>query len=180
VHKHRNLLAHAPERLHDEVTADYTDMIYAATPDEIEARRCRAVADSLEESGERAADIAAIGIANQRETALLWDRATGRALHRAIVWQDRRTAALCARLKETGNESRTLLFDIHHARAAPCPSPRALPSPSGAEGDSDAGAVICCAGAEIPGIQMSADQNDNPHRNPTMAFRRKSRSTRAT
>ena len=39
VHKHRNLLAHAPERLHDEVTADYTDMIYAATPDEIEARR---------------------------------------------------------------------------------------------------------------------------------------------
>src|SRR6267154_5706592 len=39
VHKHRNLLAHAPERLHDEVTANYTDMIYAATPDEIEARR---------------------------------------------------------------------------------------------------------------------------------------------
>ena len=63
VHKHRNLLAHAPERLHDEVTADYTDMIYAATPDEIEARRrafirkwrlkCRAVADSLEEAGEQ-------------------------------------------------------------------------------------------------------------------------------
>src|SRR3974377_600918 len=39
VHKHRNLLAHAPVRLHDEVTADYTDMIYAATPEEIEARR---------------------------------------------------------------------------------------------------------------------------------------------
>jgi putative transposase len=39
VHKHRNLLAHAPERLHDEVTADYTDMIYAATPKEIETRR---------------------------------------------------------------------------------------------------------------------------------------------
>ena len=37
VHKHRNLLAHAPERLHDEGTADYTDMIYAATPNEIEA-----------------------------------------------------------------------------------------------------------------------------------------------
>jgi putative transposase len=63
VHKHRNLLAHAPERLHDEVTADYTDMIYAATPNEIEARRkafirkwrlkCRAVADSLEEAGEQ-------------------------------------------------------------------------------------------------------------------------------
>jgi putative transposase len=63
VHKHRNLLAHAPERLHDEVTADYTDMIYAATPEEIEARRKafirrwrlrhRAVADSLEEAGDR-------------------------------------------------------------------------------------------------------------------------------
>jgi putative transposase len=63
VHKHRNLLAHAPERLHDEITADYTDMIYAATPEEIETRRKafirkwrlkhRAVADSLEEAGER-------------------------------------------------------------------------------------------------------------------------------
>ncbi len=63
VHKHRNLLAHAPERLHDEVTADYTDMIYAATREEIEARRKafirkwrfkhRAVADSLEEAGDR-------------------------------------------------------------------------------------------------------------------------------
>jgi transposase-like protein len=63
VHKHRNLLAHAPERLHDEITANYTDMIYAATPEEIEARRKafirkwrlkhRAVADSLEEAGDR-------------------------------------------------------------------------------------------------------------------------------
>ena len=63
VHKHRNLLAHAPEALHEEVSADYTDMIYAATPAEIEQRRrtflrkwrlkCRAVADSLEEAGDR-------------------------------------------------------------------------------------------------------------------------------
>jgi putative transposase len=62
VHKHRNLLAHAPERLHDEVSADYTDMIYATTAQEVEAKRkaflrkwrlrCRAVADSLEEAGE--------------------------------------------------------------------------------------------------------------------------------
>ena len=48
--------------------------------------------------------IAAIGITNQRETTLLWDRRTGRPVHRAIVWQDRRTAALCARLKEEGHE----------------------------------------------------------------------------
>ncbi len=63
VHKHRNLLAHAPERLHDEITADYTDMIYADTPQEIHKRRNAflrkwrlrhsAVADSLEEAGDR-------------------------------------------------------------------------------------------------------------------------------
>ncbi|WP_084627360.1 IS256 family transposase [Sediminimonas qiaohouensis] len=63
VHKHRNLLAHAPKRLHDELTEDYRDMIYAETAVEIERRRkaflrnwrlkCRAVADSLEEAGER-------------------------------------------------------------------------------------------------------------------------------
>lgn len=62
VHKHRNLLAHAPERLHEEISADYTDMIYAESAKEIEARRkaflrkwrlkCQAVADSLEEAGE--------------------------------------------------------------------------------------------------------------------------------
>jgi putative transposase len=63
VHKHRNLLAHAPERLHEEVSADYTDMIYAASAKEVEAKsktflrkwrlKCRAVADSLEEAGGR-------------------------------------------------------------------------------------------------------------------------------
>ena len=49
-------------------------------------------------------DIAAIGITNQRETTLLWDRRTGQPLHRAIVWQDRRTAEICARLKRAGHE----------------------------------------------------------------------------
>jgi putative transposase len=63
VHKHRNLLAHAPQRLHEQVSADYTDMIYAASSGEVEARRrafirkwrlkCKAVADSLEEAGDR-------------------------------------------------------------------------------------------------------------------------------
>ena len=63
VHKHRNLLAHAPEALHDEISADYTDMIYAATPKEVQDRRrvflrkwrlrCPAVATSLEEAGDR-------------------------------------------------------------------------------------------------------------------------------
>ena len=50
------------------------------------------------------AHLAALGLTNQRETTLLWDRATGRPLHRAIVWQDRRTAALCAKLKKRGLE----------------------------------------------------------------------------
>ncbi|MDP2138669.1 MAG: glycerol kinase GlpK [Candidatus Didemnitutus sp.] len=49
-------------------------------------------------------DIAAIGLTNQRETTLLWDRRTGEPLHRAIVWQDRRTAKVCARLKARGLE----------------------------------------------------------------------------
>ena len=63
VHKHRNLLAHAPDRLHAEISADYNDMIYAATPEEVEARRKafirkwrlkhRPVADSLQEAGDR-------------------------------------------------------------------------------------------------------------------------------
>ena len=47
---------------------------------------------------------AAIGITNQRETTVLWDRATGKALHNAIVWQDRRTADYCAALREAGHE----------------------------------------------------------------------------
>jgi glycerol kinase len=51
-----------------------------------------------------AKDIAAIGITNQRETVVIWDRRTGRALHRALVWQDRRTAATCAKLKTEGHE----------------------------------------------------------------------------
>jgi glycerol kinase len=59
---------------------------------------------ALERAGLRAADIAAIGITNQRETVVLWERATGRPLHNAIVWQDRRTADVCARLKADGAE----------------------------------------------------------------------------
>ena len=59
----------------------------------------------LEKAGLAAADIAAIGITNQRETTLLWDRATGAPVHNAIVWQDRRTADMCAALKAAGHES---------------------------------------------------------------------------
>jgi glycerol kinase len=63
---------------------------------------CRAV---INEAGVAVRDIAAIGIANQRETALIWDRASGQPIHRAIVWQDRRTAEMCRALKDKGYEA---------------------------------------------------------------------------
>lgn len=59
---------------------------------------------ALRQAGLQARDIAAIGIANQRETTLLWDRATGKAVAPAIVWQDRRTAGRCAELRAAGRE----------------------------------------------------------------------------
>ena len=61
---------------------------------------------ALREAGLRGADIAAIGITNQRETTGLWDRRSGRPLHHAIVWQDRRTTEACAKLKQGGHEPR--------------------------------------------------------------------------
>jgi len=69
-------------------------------------RDCLALAGTaLERSGLVAEDIAAIGIANQRETVVLWERATGQPVARAIVWQDRRTAATCAQIKAAGHEA---------------------------------------------------------------------------
>ncbi len=59
---------------------------------------------ALEKAGLTGADVAAIGITNQRETTLIWDRATGQPLHRAIVWQDRRTADTCEALRKAGHE----------------------------------------------------------------------------
>ncbi|MBU1306550.1 MAG: glycerol kinase GlpK, partial [Alphaproteobacteria bacterium] len=60
---------------------------------------------AIKEAGIAASAIAAIGITNQRETTLIWDRKTGKAIHNAIVWQDRRTAAYCAELKGAGKEA---------------------------------------------------------------------------
>ncbi len=61
--------------------------------------------EALASSGRAVADVAAIGITNQRETVVLWDRVTGRPVHRAIVWQDRRTAPMCNALREAGHEA---------------------------------------------------------------------------
>jgi glycerol kinase len=73
-------------------------------PEDLWATTVASCRSAMRQAGAGAADIAAIGIANQRETTLLWERATGRVVHRAIVWQDRRTADLCARLKSRGYE----------------------------------------------------------------------------
>jgi glycerol kinase len=63
------------------------------------------IAKALKVAGIKGSDVAAIGITNQRETTGLWHRGTGKPLHRAIVWQDRRTSELCAELKALGHEA---------------------------------------------------------------------------
>ena len=69
----------------------------------------RASVEVLREAVQKAArpmsDVAAIGITNQRETVVIWDKASGQPIHRAIVWQDRRTAALCDKLRDEGREA---------------------------------------------------------------------------
>ena len=73
-------------------------------PEDIFTHSVATLREALEQAGGSAADVAAIGITNQRETTLVWDRATGRPIHNAIVWQDRRTAPACAALREAGHE----------------------------------------------------------------------------
>ncbi len=72
--------------------------------DEIWRVTLSVIDDALETSGINATDVNAIGITNQRETTVLWDRKTGHPVHHAIVWQDRRTAAYCDELKGRGLE----------------------------------------------------------------------------
>jgi glycerol kinase len=74
-------------------------------PEEIWTTTVATVRAAMEKAAARASDVAAIGITNQRETTLLWDRATGKPIHNAIVWQDRRTADACAALQRAGHEA---------------------------------------------------------------------------
>ena len=73
-------------------------------PEEIWSSQLAAASSAIAQSGIDVRDIAAIGITNQRETTILWERATGRPVRNAIVWQCRRTAPLCDRLKASGLE----------------------------------------------------------------------------
>ena len=73
-------------------------------PEEIWSATLATVREAMARAGVQAKDIAALGITNQRETAVIWDRATNRPIHNAIVWQDRRTADRCAALRQDGHE----------------------------------------------------------------------------
>jgi glycerol kinase len=75
-------------------------------PEEIWRVTLRVLRQAVKRARLKAKDVAAIGITNQRETTVLWDRKTGKPIHRAIVWQDRRTAAFCEELKAAGHEPR--------------------------------------------------------------------------
>lgn len=73
-------------------------------PEEIWMSQIRVACDVLEQTQLKPRDIAAVGVTNQRETTLVWDRETGEPVYKAIVWQDRRTAPLCDRLRADGHE----------------------------------------------------------------------------
>ena len=73
-------------------------------PEEIAASQIAVALEALAKVKAQPSDVAAIGITNQRETAIVWDRATGKPVYNAIVWQDRRTASFCQQLKAQGHE----------------------------------------------------------------------------
>jgi glycerol kinase len=75
-------------------------------PEEIWESVVWSVRTALEDAGIAASDVAGIGITNQRETTLIWDKKTGKPIHNAIVWQDRRTAGYCAELRQAGHEAK--------------------------------------------------------------------------
>jgi len=74
-------------------------------PEEIWTATVATVREAMAHAGLAAKDIAGIGITNQRETTLIWDRATGKPIHNAIVWQDRRTAGFCEALRRANHEA---------------------------------------------------------------------------
>ena len=74
-------------------------------PEAIWSTQLQTARDAISRSGIAATDIAAVGITNQRETTILWEKATGRPVANAIVWQSRITAPICDRLKADGHEA---------------------------------------------------------------------------
>jgi len=87
-------------------------------PEQIASSQIAVALEALERGGIKVSDVAAIGIANQRETTLIWNRDTGQPIHNAIVWQDRRTSDYCERLRNEGHsgpiqQSTGLLLDSY-------------------------------------------------------------------
>ena len=74
--------------------------------EEIFAESVKALRAVMDKAGRSLDDVAAIGVTNQRETVVLWEKATGKPIHKAIVWQDRRTEPMCANLRKKGHEAR--------------------------------------------------------------------------
>jgi glycerol kinase len=94
-------------------------------PEEIAASQIAVALEALAKGEVQPSDVAAIGITNQRETTIVWDRATAKPIYNAIVWQDRRTAAFCEHLKAKGHENliqqRTgLLIDAYFSASKIC------------------------------------------------------------
>src|ERR1700723_513762 len=94
-------------------------------PEEIAASQIAVALEASAQAQVQPSDVAAIGITNQRETAIVWDRTTGKPIYNAIVWQDRRTAAFCSDLKAQGHENliqqRTgLLIDAYFSASKIC------------------------------------------------------------
>jgi glycerol kinase len=73
-------------------------------PNEIWSSQCETAVEAIQVANLTPADIAAVGITNQRETTIIWDRKTGEPIHNAIVWQDRRTAAMCDEVRSNHPE----------------------------------------------------------------------------
>ena len=114
-------------------------------PLEIGNTQHEVAAEALEALRMKPADIAALGITNQRETAVIWDRATGEPIHRAIVWQDRRTSDLCGELRAAGREPMVrdktgLLFDPYFSATKYA---WLLENVVGARAAADAGRLAC-------------------------------------
>jgi glycerol kinase len=112
---------------------------------EIAQVQCEVTAEALRSAHLTAADIAALGIANQRETVVVWERATGEPIYPAIVWQDRRTASECDRLRAEGREPMIrektgLLLDPYFSATKLA---WILSNVSGARASAEAGRLAC-------------------------------------
>src|SRR5215467_14640495 len=74
-------------------------------PEQIVSSQFAVATEVMKRAGATAQDVRALGITNQRETTIVWNRETGRPIHNAIVWQDRRTANFCERLRQDGHQA---------------------------------------------------------------------------